>query len=151
MADLQIFGQIAKVAPDQRRVFGFAKVSKIAGHLIEDLERDVITPEELESAAHDFMLAHLEESMEKARGGYGTTGHSTSAGPAPRTAEVIESVMITPDKLQLWGVPEDVAKGAHVGWWLGLQITDEATWQMVKDRRLRAFSIEGRGVRQEVA
>jgi hypothetical protein len=36
------------------------------------------------------------------------------------------------------------------GWWVGLRVNDEDTWQQVLDGRLRSFSIGGRGIRTPV-
>jgi hypothetical protein len=126
---------IQKSDDDERLVFGFAYISHDeTGEPIVDQEGDFIpTVEELEKAAYDFMLDHRT----------GDIWHNEVV-----VAKCVESVVFTKEKLEAWGVPEGtLPQGA---WWCGWKVIDDTVWKMVKDGKLAAFSIGGRGMRTPV-
>lgn len=123
---------IAK-SDEQGRVFGWANVAFTAdGQQVEDLQKDLIDESDLEEAAYKFMAEFQEAGEMHQRMG---------------VAKVIESMVFTKEKQQALGIPEGTLP---VGWWLGLQITDEAVKKAVKERKLAAFSIGGQARREEV-
>lgn len=124
--------EIAK-ADEKGRVFGWANVAMTAdGQPIEDLQQDLIDPADLEEGAYRFLVEYREAGENHQRIGVAT---------------VIESCVMTMEKQQAMGIPPGVVP---IGWWLGLQITDPAVRQAVKERRLTAFSIGGTARREEV-
>jgi len=125
----------------QQRVWGYAKISKVDGELVPDGENDVVATEELEKAAFDF--------LQTSRAAKVTHGKDSLAGEA-QVAELIESIVVTPEKLTALGIPEDVAKSVPEGWFLGFQVTDPGTWGRVESGELGAFSIGGSAVREAV-
>ena len=118
--------QISKIDEDQRLVFGFASCA-----VIEDRQGDVIQPAVLEKAAYRFVTDARAANV-------------MHAGPI--VGECVESMFITEDKAELLGTSAE-----HVGkWWTGYHIPDDAAWENVKSGKTRAFSIEGKAVREAI-
>jgi hypothetical protein len=113
---------------ERRMVFGLASVTLKAGELLEDLQNDVIRPEEIEKAAYNFVL------------------ESRQAGEMHKTIGVgrlVESFMITSEKAEIFGIDRE-----HIGkWWVGFKIDDPDVWERVKTGELSMFSIGGRARR----
>lgn len=126
--------EVAKLDPEHRLVFGWAYVSKTAeGEVIIDKQGDFIDNDwELEKAAYDFVVDSRN----------GDVLHNQKA-----VATLVESVVFTPEKLAKMGLPEG---SMPTGWWIGMKVHDEETWELVKSDRLRMWSVGGRGVREEV-
>jgi hypothetical protein len=124
---------ILKIDEPKQQVFGYFNVAvRSDGELITDLQGDIITPDELEKAAYEFVL----ESRE---GGEMHKGAPVST--------LIESFVITPDKLELMDLKP--GPSATVGWWGAFQIHDAEVFKRVTDGELTMFSIEGEGERVE--
>lgn len=124
---------IAKSDNEKRLVFGWASVSLTAdGEEIEDWQKDIIEPEELENAAYNFVLLYREGGEMHERGG---------------AAVLIESVVFTEEKMKAIGIPEGTLP---VGWWIGFKVLDEDVWEKVKNGEYPMFSIEGEAERVEV-
>lgn len=124
---------IAKTDEDQGLVYGWANIIATKdGVLIEDSQGDLIEPEELEKAAVDFMLHHR------------ATGemHEGDAVGA-----VIESFVSSPDKMRAMGLPEELAKQAPHGLWIGVKVPPE-TFAKVKSGLYKGFSIQGEARRE---
>ncbi len=124
--------KIAKIVEDEQLVFGWASVSADAeGRLIVDSHGDVIEPAELERAAYDFMI-EARKSGERHEG--------------DAVGDVVESVMITPQKAEAMGI-----EAPHTGWWIGVHIPDAEVFAKVKSGEYEMFSIEGTAVPEDVA
>jgi Putative phage serine protease XkdF len=118
--------RIVKIDPERRFVFGWASVAiRKDGTTIVDSQGDVIDPRELEDAAYDFVLK---------------LGDADEMHEAEPVGRLIESLVVTPEKLEKLGLPPD---SLPQGLWLGFYITKDETWGRVKKGELRAFSIEG--------
>ena len=127
---------ILKSDGDQRLVFGWANVSvTVDGKQVEDLEGDVIDPEELEKAAYAYVLDFRD------------AGELHDQG-LRKKARLVESCVFTPDKLAAMGIPEGTVP---LGWWVGFYVDDDETWEKIKNGTYTMFSIEGRGEREPVA
>jgi hypothetical protein len=114
-------------------VFGWASVAKDAdGNDLEDLQGDVIELDELEKAAYDFML-------------YSRNVDEMHDGPVK--GQLVESFMVTPDKLAKMGLKNESAP--QVALWIGAKL-DPATFAKVQAGTYTMFSIEGRAERVEV-
>lgn len=120
---------------DKRLVFGWASVSMtIDGELLEDRQNDVIEPDDLETAAYEYVLAFRDTGVE----------HIPSLRKKGR---LVESCVFTEEKQQAMGIPPGIIP---VGWWIGFRIDDDETWQQVKEGKFKAFSIEGKATRVEM-
>lgn len=125
--------ELAKVDERQKQVFGYANVAvKRDGQPMVDLQADEIPADVLEKAAYDF-VAHYAECGEM---------HADEC----YRGTLIESVMITPEKLEAWGLAKDAVAPR---WWVGFQL-DADTFQKVATGQYRMFSIQGRAASEEV-
>ncbi|MDE6913934.1 MAG: hypothetical protein K2P35_09595 [Lachnospiraceae bacterium] len=122
--------KIAKSDDDRKLAFGWASVSmRAGGEVIEDWQKDIVEPEELENAAYEFVELYREGGEMHERGG---------------AAVLIESVVFTEEKMQAIGIP---AGTLPVGWWIGFKVLDDDVWEKVKDGTYSMFSIEGEAER----
>jgi hypothetical protein len=125
--------QISKMDTDRSMVFGFANVSVLkSGQPMVDLDGDVIPVDVLEDAAYDFVL--------KAR----ACGEMHEGDDV--VGDMVESVMITPEKLESWGLAKDAIQPR---WWIGFKLSPTAMAK-VKSGEYRMFSIQGRSLVQKV-
>lgn len=125
--------KITKSDDDKMLAFGWANVSiKADGEIIEDYQEDIVEPEELESAAYNFVELYREGGEMHERGG---------------AAVLIESVVFTDEKIRAIGITPGTLP---VGWWIGFKVTDKDVWEKVKDGTYSMFSIEGEAERVEV-
>lgn len=126
---------ITKSDEDQRLVFGWACISERRnGEEICDLQGDMVTPEELEKAAYEYVLNWH-------------TGGEEHDPFLQNKCRMVESVVFTKEKLNAMGIPEGIVP---LGWWIGFKVDDERTWQLVKNGTYQMFSIAGKGKRVPV-
>ena len=126
--------KISKLDEDRNLVFGWANVSiRKDGDQIIDLQGDLIDPEDLEEAAYVFNLEFRKSGVM----------HDGDA-----VGELIESLIVTPDKLEAMGLEKD---SLPLGWWVGFYIDDDEIFAKVKDGTYSMFSIQGKAVREEAA
>ena len=125
--------KIMKSDDEKMLAFGWASVSmRVDGEVIEDWQKDIVEPDELENAAYDFVLLYREGGEMHERGG---------------AAVLVESVVFTEEKMQAMGIP---AGTLPIGWWIGFKVLDEDVWEKVKDGTYPMFSIEGEAERVKV-
>lgn len=124
-----------KADDEKKQAFGWASVAKDKnGNVITDRQGDVIDIKELEGPVYDYVL------------NFGDAGEVHD--PALRKkAKAIESVVFTKEKMQAMGIPDGVVPE---GWWLGVQVLDDGTWERVKSGAYNMFSIEGKARRVPV-
>jgi hypothetical protein len=121
--------QIAKTVPAKQQVFGWASVAALAsGETVIDSHDHVIPPDELESAVYEFNMLHRDLDENHTDTVQGT---------------LIESLMVTPDKLEKMGLAPDALP---TGWWVGFWIADPAVFQKVVNGEYSMFSIAGMAV-----
>lgn len=126
--------KIAKLDNDRQIVFGWANVSvRCSGEQVVDSHDDMIDPDELETAAYNFVLSS------------GETGEEHEGVSKGR---LIESMFITPEKLQAMGLAKTALP---VGWWVGFHVEDPKAWKNVKTGKHKMFSIQGLARRKEMA
>lgn len=126
---------IAKMDDDKRLVFGWASISITAGgEQLEDLQHDLINPEDLEEAVYEYVL-NFRDTGEEHR------PHLRKKG------KLVESCVFTVEKQKAMGLPEGILP---VGWWIGFKIEDDEAWEKVKNGTYRMFSIEGKAQRVPV-
>lgn len=125
--------KIMKSDDEKMLAFGWASVSmRIDGELIEDWQQDIVEPEELESAAYEYVRLYREGGEMHERGG---------------AAVLIESVVFTGEKMWAMGIPEGTLP---IGWWIGFKVLDKDVWEKVKNGSYLMFSIEGEAERVSV-
>jgi hypothetical protein len=134
---LDIVGEISKLNEDKQQCFGWCSVVKVDGKDVVDKQNDMIEIDDIEEAAYDYMLTSRKGGDMHRRAPDGGVHHA---------ADVIESFVLTPEKIEKMGLPEDVPQG----WWIGMQVNDPDLWRDVKEGRKRKFSIHGSGQRTEV-
>jgi hypothetical protein len=121
-------GVILKADEDRGLVYGYASMStREDGSLYEDLQGDVIEPDVLENAALEFMLHH--RAVDEMHAG-------------DPIGAIVESLVVTPEKLVKMGIPAEVAETIPVGWWVGAKVTPDV-FAKVKSGELEAYSIGG--------
>lgn len=142
MEKINVFGppnnrewRIVKSGSDRQLVFGWASISiKVDGEQLEDLQQDMIDPEDLEAAAYEYVL-HFRDTGEQ---------HNPNLR---KKGKLVESCVFTAEKQKAMGIPEGILP---VGWWIGFKIEDDEAWEKVKNGTYRMFSIEGKATREPV-
>lgn len=123
---------ITKVDSDRNLVFGWANVSiRKDGEQILDSQGHMIDPEDLEEAAYLFNLFFRKS---------GVMHESESVG------ELIESFMVTPEKLEAMGLAKDALPQAL---WVGFYIEDDKVFEKVKTGEYSMFSIQGKAFKED--
>ena len=123
---------IAKMDDDKRLVFGWASISYTAdGEHLEDLQHDLIDPEDMEESAYEYVL------------NFRDTGELHNPN-LRKKGKLVESVVFTAEKMKAMGIPEGILP---IGWWVGFKIDDDEAWEKVKNGTYKMFSVEGTGQR----
>lgn len=118
---------------EKKLVSGWANIATCAdGTKPLDWQGDIIEPEALEEAAINFMIDYRDS-------GVNHQGKSTGI--------VVESIVLTKDKQAAMGIPEGIVPE---GWFITVKITDDATFEKVKNGEYRMFSIQGTAERVAV-
>lgn len=119
-----------------KQIFGWASVSMVGDDLVVDKQGDIILPDELENASHEYMLSSRDHGLSHASFG---------------TGRLIASQVFTPDLAKREGIAAKNAAGQNIyGWRVGFQIDDEAVWKAIKDGELPEFSIGGTSASEDV-
>lgn len=127
--------EILKSDSDRKLVFGWASVAiTVNGEQLEDRQKDIIDPEDLEEAAYEYVLNFRDTGEE----------HNPTMR---KKGKLVESCVLTAEKQKAMGIPEG---SVPVGWWIGFKIEDDAAWERVKNGQYRMFSIEGKANREPV-
>lgn len=126
---------IFKTDDDKRLVFGWASISiTVDGEQLEDRQKDIIDPEDLEEAAYEYVLNFRDTGEE----------HISTMR---KKGKLVESCVFTEEKQKAIGIPPGIVP---IGWWIGFKIEDDAAWQKVKNGTYKMFSIEGKANREPV-
>jgi len=121
--------QVLKMDDEQRIVYGWASVVTEDGEPVVDTQGDVITPEEMEKMANDFML-----DVRKAKAMH-TGDH---------VGEVIHSMPLTNELMKAFDIYSD-----REGWLVAFKIYDDDAWDRVKSGDFQALSIGGKAGSRE--
>lgn len=129
--------EIVKVAPEQRRFFGWAYITKRAdGSQVVDRSGDMIDTPESRAALEDAFHRYVRDS------GAGDDQHELFGA-----SRLVEAVAFTREKAAAMGIPEGVP--LPEGLWVGFEVADtpagNALWERVKKRERSMLSIVGRG------
>jgi hypothetical protein len=134
--------ELLKIDEDERNVWGIFSMSKIGDELVVDSQDDIIQPEELEKAAHNFTLSANRQM--------GNRHDKMQVG------NLIESFVLTPEKgefleksLRAAGADATIHPDATV-WFGGFHVDDDDTWDLIKSGKFQSFSIGGRAEKVEV-
>jgi Putative phage serine protease XkdF len=130
-------GTFSKTDDERRQAFGWASVVEVDGKPVIDRQGDWITPDEIEKAAYKYVLENRKGGNQHKRDDSDQPLHASS---------LIESFVVTPEKIEKMGLPKETP----VGWWVGYQVHDEDAWQDIKKGVRTGFSIHGRGKRRDV-
>ena len=128
-------GEFSKVDTDKRQVFGWASIVKMNGEDVVDLQGDYIDIDEVEKAGYDYVIKSRK----------GGEMHRRDGDTPVHVSDMIESFIVTPEKIEKMGLPADMP----IGWWVGYQINDDDAWNLVKSGKRTGFSIHGRGQRTD--
>lgn len=129
-------GEFSKTDDDKRQAFGWASVVEVNGEPVVDRQGDWISPEELEKAAYDYVIKSRK----------GGDQHKRDGENPFHASDMIESFVVTPEKIEKMGLPKDTP----VGWWVGYKVHNDETWSKIKKGEHTGFSIHGKGKRREV-
>lgn len=129
-------GEISKVDADRQQVFGWASIVEVDGAPVVDLQGDYISVEEIEKSAYSY--------VQKSR--KGGNMHARDGADPHHVSDMIESFVVTPEKKEKMGLPDSVP----TGWWVGYQVHDAETWDLVKSGKRTGFSIHGSGTRKAI-
>lgn len=136
--DLIWEGTVSKVDDEKRQVFGWCSLTKVNGEEVVDRQGDYIPLEEVEKSAYDYVI-HSRK---------GGDMHKRDGETPLHTSDMIESFVVTPEKLEKLGLEPDAMP--H-GWWVGFKVNDDEQWESVKKGERNHFSIHGKGKRRERA
>lgn len=122
---------VAKVDQERRQISGWASVSSVNGRPVIDVQGDMIDVADLRAAAHDFISGPR---------------HGKAMHEGRPIMTVTESLIVDDDVATALGI-----MGGTRGWWICAQVTDDDTWQKVKDGKFASLSIAGSAVISEEA
>lgn len=133
-ADFEVATEFSKVDEDQRTVFGWASIVKMDGRPVVDRQGDYIDIEELSKSAYDYVVSSRKGGHQHQR---------TETGEPLHVSDMIESVVLTPEKIEKMGLPPETPQG----WWVGYKVRDDEIWDAVKKGEVTGFSVHGKGRR----
>src|SRR6056297_3326106 len=128
--EFEAYGEVTKMDDDQRIVYGYASVISKGGEPIVDRQGDIITAEELEKAASEFMLGERN----------GLTMHKGEP-----TTTIIHSFPMTNETKKAYEI-----ESPYEAWLIAVKVHDDETWAKVKEGELKDFSIGGAATRRDV-
>lgn len=134
MSDFSIDCEIQKFDDAENLVFGWASVSMVGDSLVIDSHGDTIELEDLEQAAYDFAV---------------TARESGDMHKGEAFGEMVESIVVTPEKLARMGLEFSKGEEPKYGWWIGFRLPP-GEFAKVRSGERPAFSIQGRAVREVV-
>lgn len=128
MGKVNFEAEIHKSDEDKRLVYAWASVVTKDGEPVQDLQGDTVTVEELEKAAHGFMLNSREAGDMHVQ----TTG----------VGKVVESVVFSKQLQDALGI--DLGQE---GWFVTVSVSDDGVWKRIKSGELSMLSIGGKAKR----
>jgi hypothetical protein len=105
------------------------------GQDVVDRQGDYMTIEDVEDAAYRYVMTSR----------IGGDMHKRNGERPHHVSDMVESFVITPEKIAKLGLPENTPQG----WWVGFKIHDEQVWQDVKIGKKVGFSVHGKGKRAD--
>lgn len=120
---------IEKIEEEKRIVWGWAYVCEDRDGVVVDHSGDVVDAEEVEKAAHSFVLDSR-------------VGSAMHDGPV---GEIVDSVFFSKHVQEALDI--DLGK---IGWFVGFRVADDAAWEGVKSGKFKAFSIGGNAQTEDI-
>jgi hypothetical protein len=142
--DVDMTGQITGVNEEKRQVFGWASIVEKDGAPVVDLQGDYIGIEELEKSAYEYVQKSRVGGAMHRR--VDEDGNLIEKNRPYHAADLIESFVVTPEKIEKMGLPSSTP----VGWWVGFKVNDDDVWGAVKSGDWKGFSIHGAGRRKTI-
>ncbi len=130
-SQIEVISEVFKANDEARLIYGWANKITKDGETVYDLQGDSISPEELLTATTEFM-----KSADR---------HSLNMHQGEPIGKVVHSFPLTYDIAKALGL-----ETKDEGWLVGVHVTDDKTWEMVKSGDLAAFSIGGSALRKEI-
>jgi hypothetical protein len=130
---------VVKADAKKKQAFGWISVTEKDGKPVLDRQNDYISLDEVEKSAYQY----VRDSR------HGGDMHARMGDAPVKAGEMIESFVVTPEKLEAMGIPHEVAKSVPKGWWGGYQITDDSVWEKIENGERAGFSIHGSGRREQ--
>jgi hypothetical protein len=131
--------ELIKVNDEARMVYGWASVITVNDEPVVDLAGDVIEPQDLVNATTEFMKDLRVGLTMHAR----TEDNQITSDMHTNT--VVHSLPLTYEIAKALGI-----ETKREGWIVGVYVHDQATFDLVKSGKLKAFSIGARAVRVPV-
>lgn len=134
--------ELFKTDDEQHNVWGIFSASKVGDDMVVDSQDDIIQPDELEKAAHNFVLSATRQMGNK---------HNKM-----QVGQLIESFVLTPEKGEflekaLRGIGADATiKPDSTVWFGGFHVDDQDTWDLIKSGEFQSFSIGGKADKIEI-
>ena len=133
--ETRITAEIRKLAPEQRRFYGWAYVAKNAdGTQVEDHSGDRIDTPEAMASLEDSFHRFVRDS------GDGDDQHELFGA-----SKLVEAVAMTKQKAELMGIEGPIQEGLWVGFEALPTAAGNELWKRVKDGDRSMLSIVGRG------
>lgn len=117
---------ITKTNAAQQIVYGWASVATVNQQPVVDREGDIISVADLGIAVHEFMAKRIGKAL-----------HSGA-----QVGEIVDSIVFDAAVQHALGI--DLGRE---GWFVGMHVSDPATWAQVEKGELKAFSIGGKAER----
>lgn len=122
--------RIAKSDDARQIVFGWAMIAKTKdGKYVVDSDDQWCEPEDVETAAYDFVLGAANGPV---------SGEDHDGGEPD--AFLIESIAFTPEKLAAMGIDDGAVDLGH---WIGLYVPDADAYARIKSGEKAMLSVEG--------
>lgn len=127
---------VLKAVESRQMVYGWASVVTKDGTTVQDRQGDLMDMDNLRDVVHDFMANRTGNTMHE----------PDAAGNIVKTGEIVDSFVWDAEVAAAFGVDFGCE-----GWMVGYKVEDADVWKRVLKGELKAFSIEGPGVRTPVA
>lgn len=124
-------------AAEPYTIFGIASVSTVNGKPYVDSQGDVISTEELQKLAHEFMSSSRVAGIMHMR--------DPDTGAVVKAGRVCASLVLTDALQKAMGIELHCEP-----WIVGMQIENPAVARAIRSGELNAFSIAGRGMRTPI-
>jgi hypothetical protein len=102
----------------------------------EDLQKDLVSEHEIVKAAHGFMKDYQNINLM----------HSNKYDEFTQDVVPVESVVLKND-VDFYGNGEVLKKGT---WILDVFVGNDDVWDLIKDGKIRGYSVEGEATREEI-
>lgn len=126
-ASEQLTEPVLKLDDEKQIVWGWASVATEYGQPVVDRQNDTITVDELRDAVYDFMESRVSKAMHNGK----------------KIGYVVDSILLDNSVQKALGI-----NLGREGWFVGVKVTDPATWAKVKSGEYQAFSIGGDAIRE---